>query len=218
MFASAPPLDVFPQGVVVDTVVVNYFTTLGRFRLLARILGGVVQVPTAVYDPDDAEIEADEAALSELERGRRRHHRVASDSDTDPVTRDRSKAALSNFDELADHATSGLLRVLRLTDKELRVYAELRDTANLRARYGRAVALGRGEAACLAVAEARGLRLATDDGDCIRVAVSRDPSFSALRIRGLLRVAVEHGLIGLAEAQSIHLSMVAAGFWDTGRL
>lgn len=210
--------ELFSKGVVTDIVVINYFTALGRFGLLARILGGSVLVPAAVYDPEDVEISEEGPALSELERGRRRHQRIARDPDTDPLVRERSQAALPHFEALSDHARTGLLRVVRLTDEELRVYAELRDRATLRVRYGRSAALGRGEAAALAIAEARALRLATDDQDCIRVATARNPEFRPLRIRGLLLAAVEHEMIGMSEARSIHLSMVGSGFWDTGRL
>ena len=37
-------------GAIADTVVVNYFLALGRFGLLADLLGGTVCVPRSVYD------------------------------------------------------------------------------------------------------------------------------------------------------------------------
>jgi hypothetical protein len=64
------------EGVVNDTVVVNYFVALGRFSLLAAIFDGSVLVPRAVYDPDHGQ-QADVAVVSELEKGLRRHRRPA---------------------------------------------------------------------------------------------------------------------------------------------
>lgn len=217
-FGNEPSLDAFPEGVVVDTVVVHYFTMLGRFRLLAQILGGVVQVPRAVYDPADEQLrDAAGQVLSELEQGRRFHRRRATNEDADARQRERSKAALPHFDALGEHVQAGRLVTLDLSEPELRTYADLRNRVITR-QYGLLAGLGRGESAALALAEARGMRLATDDQDCIKVASARNKAFQPLRIRSLLGTAVEHGLLALTEARSIHLSMVGAGFWDRGRL
>ena len=211
------PFDLFPDGLIVDTVVVNYFTMLGRFPLLAQIVGGSVHVPTVVYEPSDEDIAEDSEALSEIERGRRLHLRRVADDEAAPHLRERSRAALPHFEALKGHVQSGRLIPVALTDAELRAYAEFRDRNSIR-HYGLVAGLGRGEAAALAIAETRSMRLATDDQDCIKVAAGRNSMFEPVRIRQLLLLAVEHELIGRGEARSIHLSMVAAGFWDRGRI
>src|SRR6266545_2705664 len=108
---------------------------LGRFSLLADILGGSVHVPTVVYDPDDEAVAKDSEALSELERGRRFHRRRAAADDADPRLRERSRAAVPHFELLKDHVQSGRLVTIQLTDAELRVYAALRDRRYTR-RFG----------------------------------------------------------------------------------
>lgn len=203
-------------GTIADTVVVNYFLALGRFSLLADLLGGSVRVPRSVYDPEDAAA-AREEGLSELERGLRLHRRRACQHGLDPRLRQRSAAALRHFERLPGLVTAGRLVPVDMELDELAVYAQLRDPACVQ-RYRLLTGLGRGEAAALAIAEGRGLRLATDDQDCIRVGGARSAGFRPLRIRGLLQGAVERGLVGLPEARSIHRSMVEAGFWDRGRL
>jgi hypothetical protein len=201
---------------IADTVVVNYFLGLGRFSLLADLLGGSVRVPRSVYDPEDAAA-AREDGLSELERGLRLHRRRVCQQGLDPRLRRRSAAALHHFERLPSLVAAGRLVPVDMELDELVVYAQLRDAACTR-RYRLLTGLGRGEAAALAIAEGRGLRLATDDQDCIRVGGARNAGFRPLRIRGLLQAAAERGLVALPEARSIHRSMVEAGFRDRGRL
>jgi len=112
---------------------------------------------------------------------------------------------------------SGHLVSLELSTSEFRLYAEFREREAVR-RFGLTTGLGRGEAAALAIAETRSMELATDDQDCITVGQGRNAALKPLRIRGLLLAAVDRQLIGLPEAQSIHLSMVNIGFWDRGRI
>ena len=173
-------------------------------------------VPRAVYDPEDAGRE-DARSVSELEAGLRRHRRIAVDSELSPAQRERSMEARPHFEELPGLVTDGTLTPLHLTLEELRVYAQLRDPGFIRT-YGLTVPLGAGEAAALAIAEGRAMRLATNDQDCIKVASARHGDFLPLRIRGLLRSAVELGLVAREEASSIHLAMISMGFWDKGRM
>jgi hypothetical protein len=101
--------------------------------------------------------------------------------------------------------------------EELGLYAELRETATVQ-RFGLVVGLGPGEAAVLAICANRGWRPATDDTDAIRVAEQLLPGVKPLRIRALLRLSVERGIVDLSRAQAIHTKMRELGFWDTGRL
>ncbi len=103
------------------------------------------------------------------------------------------------------------------TDEELTVYAQLRDAANVR-RYGVLVGLEPGEAAVLAICSKREWIPATDDNDAIRVAEQLLPGVKPLRIRALLHLAVDRGLVELDQARTIHETMRNLGFWDAGRL
>jgi len=203
-------------GIVADTVVVNYFLSVGAFDLLARLLGGGVRVPRAVFDPDEPESLAD-SAVSELRAGLRLHRRRAGDERLPRVLRARSSRALPHFETLPDLAASGRLAALDLSDVELRVFARLRSVDYVR-QFGRVAGLGRGEAAALAIALSRGWALATDDQDAIEVARAIRPGLSIHRIRALLLDAVARRLVAMSEAKALHRAMVEAGFWDRGQL
>jgi predicted nucleic acid-binding protein len=200
------------SDVVADTVVVNYFVSVGAFDLLADILGGVVAVPRAVFDPDEPNDVAD-AAVSELRAGLRLHRRRAGDERIPAVLRQRSDRALPHLETLPALAASGRLVALELSDNELRLFAELRSVDYVQ-QFARVAGLGRGEAAALAIALTRGYRLATDDQDAIEVARAIDPDLPIHRIRALLLRAVERKLVIRSEAEALHEAMIDAGFWD----
>lgn len=202
------------RPVVADTVVVNYFLSVGVFDLLRALLGGVVEVPRAVFDPDEPDDVAEEAA-SELRRGLRLHRRRSSDRGIARELRERSAEALPHFETLPDLASRGELVVLDLSSDELTTFARLRD-ASFVSQFSLVAGLGRGEAAALAIALERGYDLATDDQDAIKVAVELAPRMQTHRIRALLMRAVEADLITSDEAREIHSAIVGAGFWDTG--
>lgn len=210
--ASPPP----EQPVVFDTVIVNYSLAAGEIQLLANLCGGSLAIPRAVFDPDEAD-DVREEAMSELRRGLHLHRRRCEDAGAPPELRARSEQALPAFETLPGLARSGVLRVIDLLDEELGLYAELREGASVR-RFGLLVGLGPGEAAALAICVNRGWRPATDDNDAIRVAEQLIPGVRPLRIRALLKLAVERGIVGMAHARATHKTMRDLGFWDSGRL
>jgi len=204
------------QPIVFDTVVVNYFLAAGEIRLLADLSGGSLLMPRVVFDPDESD-DGREEAMSELRRGLHLHRRRCEDPGAPPEVRARSKQALPGFEQLPSLVESGVLRVADLRDDELRLYAELRESAHM-SRFGLLVGLGPGEAAMLTMCVNRQWRPATDDNDAIRVAVQLLPGVRPLRIRALLKLAVERAIVDLPHARAIHKTMRELGFWDTGRL
>lgn len=202
--------------VVSDTVVVNYFLAVGNFELLRQLLGGIVRVPSAVFDPEEPDTVADEA-VSELRAGMRLHARRAFDDRIPAVLRARSIRALPHFHTLPSLAADGHVVALELTPEELGQFARLRSSDYVR-EFSLVAGLGRGEAAALAIALGRGWGLATDDEDAIKVARALDPNVSIHRIRALLLEAVEAAMISRQEAQELHSAMIEAGFWDRKRL
>ena len=80
---------------------------------------------------------------------------------------------------------------------------------------GLSAALGMGEAACVAIAVHRGCLLATDDDDALKALRAVSPDSKHTRIRALLCLAAERGLIGRDDANAIHREMRRLGFWDT---
>lgn len=198
--------------VVVDTVVVNYFLSVGAFDVLAQLLGGAVYVPRSVFDPDEPEDVVDNA-VSELGAGLRLHRRRTADEKIPAVLRERSERALPHFETLPSLATSGRLVALELSEDELRLFAKLRNVDYVR-QFARVAGLGRGEAAALAIAHTRGYGLATDDQDVIAVANGIDPELPIHRIRELLLRAVRERLVTSSQARALHRAMIDAGFWD----
>lgn len=213
MSASGSPSE---RPVVCDTVVASYFLAVGQFELLATMLGGMVQVLRAVFDPEEPADIADEAA-SELRRGLRLHRRRTEDDAVGGELRARSDRALPHFERLPELADRGSLIAVEMSSEELEMFARLRDRDHVR-QFSLIAGLGRGEAAALAIAIARGYDLGTDDEDAIRVATTLAPEVGIRRIRGLLIAAIEQGLIEKSEAQEIHAAMREAGFWDSGTI
>lgn len=204
------------RSVVCDTVVVNYFLAVGQLELLATMVGGAVQVPRAVFDPEEPADIADEAA-SELRRGLRLHRLRTQDEGVGGELRARSTRALPHFESLPGLCERGRLVALEMSSEELATYARLRDREYVR-RFSLIEGLGRGEAATLAIATERILDVATDDQDAINVLAALAPELRVLRIRGLLVHAMQQRLIKRTEAQAIHSAMVEAGFWDRGTI
>lgn len=109
----------FERPVVADTVVVNYFLAVGAFDLLRSLLGGVVQVPRAVFDPDEPDDVAEDAA-SELRRGLRRHRMRSADRGIGRELRERSARALPHFERLPELVERGEILVLLQTSSPRR--------------------------------------------------------------------------------------------------
>ena len=204
------------QSTVFDTVVINYFLAAGEIQLLADLFDGSLMMPRAVFDPDEEDAGREEG-LSELRRGLHLHRRRCEDDGAPPELRARSQRALPEFERLPEVTSRGVLQVVDLNDDELTVYAQLRDAAHVR-RYRVLLGLGPGEAAVLAICSKRGWRPVLTDNDAVRVAEQLLPGVKPLRIRALLRLAVDRGTISLDGARAIHETMRNLGFWDAGRL
>ena len=213
MSALEPP---FERPVVADTVVVNYFLAVGAFDLLCALLGGAVQIPRAVFDPDEPDDIAEEAA-SELRRGLRLHRHRSTDTGIGVELRERSARALAHFETLPELATRGQLAVLDLTSNELATFVLLRD-AGFVSQFSLVAGLGRGEAAALAIALEREYDVATDDQDALKVVSGFAANIETYRIRALLLHASDLGLITRDRARELHAAMRGAGFWDTGTI
>lgn len=204
------------RSVVCDTVVVNYFLAVGQIELLAETLGGTIRIPRAVFDPEEPAGVADEVA-SELTKGLRLHRRRTETGAAEGELQARSARALPHFERLPQLCADGLLDVLEMTADELATYAQLRDREHV-TQFGLIAALGRGEAAALAIARSRRFDVATDDQDAIRALVALAPDLQVLRIRQLLVDASDRGIISRATARQLHEAMRGAGFWDTGTI
>ncbi len=103
------------------------------------------------------------------------------------------------------------ISIIDLSDTELQVAADLRRMRRERGR-DRIPALGRGESAVIAVAEARGWAAGLDETLARRVISRRSPRIRLRAIRDALRWAVANRLIESSEAQRLNSEMRAKGY------
>jgi len=199
---------------ILDTSVLLYFLLVGRDDLLRALIGNPLRCPVAVYDPDDRSLPDGALRRSDLLSEMRqavRHYEVAvrtGDAPTDLLKR------VQLIDTMVD---SGVVEVVEMDENELGLAARLqsRDGAS---EFSLRVALGPGEAACVAIALERKWTIATDDEDALKVLdlMHGGRTYPYERIRRLLIRAANEKLITVDEANEIHAEMRALGFWDSG--
>lgn len=185
-----------------------YFLLAKQEELLFSLLSEPIAVPLAVHDPGDVDPEGrivGRADLASEIRQAIRHYEVENKG----IDNIRQLSLVTEFHQ------SGRLKTVELTTEELRLAATLQTSEGV-AQYGLKVALGPGEAACVALAWSRGWTIATDDSDALRVLESLhgNRAFPYERIRKLLIRAAESGLITRGDANYIHAQMTLHGFWD----
>ena len=199
---------------IIDTVVLLYFLLVKETDLLCALLGQPLQVPLAVYDPEDrtpppAALHRSDL-LSEMRQSIRHYeHAVTSDGLPNPLA-----TTVGYVDMLYDQ---GALVPVPMTPDERLLATRLQSSEV--ADYGLSVPLGAGEAACIAISYHRGWTIATDDNDALKALrrMHHNQDFSYERIRELLIRAVHEGHIKPQETNRIHADMRNHGFWDTGR-
>ncbi len=200
------------DGHIVDTVVLLYFLLVDKIELLCDLIGRPLQVPVAVYDPEDRTSSTGTLPrpelLSEMRRSVR-HYELLTASGGDTV----SLRRVAQIDSLYDDA---VLKTISMSSQEQGLAAQLQSTGA--GNFGLRIPLGPGEAACIAISLHRGWTIVTDDTDAFRVLDrfhgGSDYPFERIR-KLLIRAAGEH-LISALEANRIHAEMRTRGFWDSG--
>jgi hypothetical protein len=200
---------------VVDTVVLMYFLLTEQEELLFALLGEPIGLPLSVYDPSEGEVGAASARRRDLLSEMRQvvhHYEVAQRTDKS------ARETLLRVKRVQALIDSGRIAIIELTDAELRLAARLQDPQTT-LELGLKAPLGPGEAACVAIAQGRGLVIATDDTDALRALenLQGNRDFPFERIRKLLIRAAISGLITRGDANFIHAQMREHGFWDKGQ-
>lgn len=198
---------------VVDTVVLRYFLLARRFELLVQLVGSPFGVPRIVFDPEEA-TGLNELAMSEITRSIAHQTQVSGDVNRSESERAQARDRSELLSRIRGHYESGAFEVLDLSDDERSVVAELTNVDDARREFGLLFALDPGEAACVAIALHRGLVIATDDTDALRVIEQLSPGHGYERIQKLLQRAASERLVTKSEANLIHTSMRSHGFWD----
>ncbi len=202
-----------PARCSVDTVVLLYFSLSDQLGLLAQLLG-TLGIPRVVFDPDEDQ-RGDVDSKSEITRSINYYERVAGDLRSERANRVQAAESAARLQRIRNLWEVGDLEILDLADEERLRFGELTDPDGVQ-RFALAFPLQAGEAACVAIAEARSWVLVTDDSDALKAMKALDPSAPYERIRRLLiRAAESEGLITPAEANDIHAEMRRRGFWDT---
>jgi len=196
---TSPP-SVPPPERIVDTTALRHFTLIGQAPLLVQTLGGTVNVPREVFDPEE-DLNSPEALLSELGRTIRY---VTGHRYTDPDRREHASRLQALRVERA-------IRVIDLSDDELTFSAELSGTTFQR-RFCLAGRLGSGEAAVMSIAISRRWVAVIDDGVARNVLSQLSPETQILTSQVLLRTAVAAELIDSAAAQIVYNDLLCGGF------
>lgn len=197
---------------VVDTVVLRYFLFVDRLDLLLDLLGRPIAVPRMIFDPD--EDNSPDSAACEISRSISYQRRVSADPARDDATRDIARSNAAALEQVTVAHFRGDLVVLDLDAEELRTMSTLTSPSGCVA-FGLVLPLDPGEAACVALAVARDLVLATDDSDALRALATIDNQARYERIRRLLTRGANERRIKKRDANDLHRRMTGLGFRDT---
>ena len=208
MASSASP------DAVVDTVVLRYFLLVDEIDLLLDLLGDPIAVPRVVFDRDEGEIP--ETARSEVTRSIHYQRRAALDPARDAESKQLATRNAERLARVFELHSQARLQVVDLSETERHTLGQLTSPSGCK-NFGLAFPLDPGEAACVSVAVARGLVLATDDGDALKAlhAIAADHPYE--RIRKLLIRAAKNTMVSTERANAIHREMRTVGFWDSQR-
>ena len=205
---------------IIDTVVLMYFLLVGREALLGDLMGRPLQVPFAVYDPEDRDLQGGASPKSELLSEMRqavRHYEAAAEAAAESESSDHEIESFNRIKRIDDLYDKGGLVTVAMTSEELLLSARLQSSDAF--AYGLKVGLGPGEAACVAISYTRGWTIATDDTDALKVLdqFRGGRNYPYERIRKLLVRAADEGHISSEEANLLHEEMRTLGFWDSGQ-
>jgi len=193
------------EPVICNTSPIRYFSLVGQFDLLVRLLGGEAHVPREVLDLDE-DPDGIESLVSEIARSERYW-----------AKRSTSPESMENWSRLRALRSRTDISILDLEGEELAAFAEL-VSPSYPMTVGLVGALGPGEAAVIAISENRGWTAALDDWLARDVLVQRSPGTSIVTTRDLLRRAAAQQLVDSAEAQLIYDDMLAKGYRGPERL
>lgn len=187
------------EPTVCDTSPIRYFALVGRFDLLVGVLGAPVLVPREVLDLEE-DPDGIESLVSEISRSERYWSQRAIPEAMDNWSRLR---ALRQRDDIEN---------VDLDEGELQACATLGS-----AEFGRSVGLvaplGRGEAAVISIAEARGWGAVLDEHAARQILSERNPASPIRTSRDILRQAViTFELLDSDEAKIVYADMLAKGY------
>ena len=191
---------------VLDTVVLLYFTLVDRLELLVDLAPKGLVTTAIVFDPDAG-------TLCEIGRARHFYEKMSIDPRASLDKQQKSQLAIARFDGVSSLYDEGRLTVVELTDSEVDLFSMLATRRTAQAA-GIQREIDPGEASCLAVAIERSWILATDDTDALRVLEVIASGHRYERIRKLLIRAAKNGHISRITANEIHAEMRKWGFWD----
>jgi predicted nucleic acid-binding protein len=195
MSISAAP----PEPIICNTTPTRIFALVDRFDLLVSVCAGEVVVPRAVLDPDD-DPDGPADLQSEIARAERYWE-----------MRSRAPDAMECWFRLRARRTRTDIRVVELTDDELVRFAELQ-SREIQRRFALAARLGPGEAAVMAIAEARRWTAAIDDAKAREVMAELSPGSTTVTTRELVRRAVYMELLDSTEADVVYNDMLDKGY------
>ena len=201
---TSEPLD---DPLICNTTPTRYFALVDQFDLLVSVSGGSVRLPREVLDPTE-DPSGPSGLVSELAESERYWEKRA-----------RSPEAMDNWNRLRALRSRADIDVIDMTEHEVHEFAGLTAPEYLRGE-GMVGTLGRGEAAVIAISEARNWIAAIDEHVGRTILNRRSPATQIFTTRELLRMAVAQGLISSPEAQIVYEDMLEKGYrgppklWD----
>jgi len=201
--SSEPP----PEILLCDTTPLRYFALVERLDLLAKSLDGKIRTPREVFDPGE-DPNGPDALLSEIGRSERYW-----------LKRSKRGEATRNYSRLHAMRFRTDIEVVDLDSAENQDAAQMQ-TPRFAKEAGLRDKLGKGEAAVIAVACARGWSVVMDDKDGRKALAFKRPQSTAWTTQELVRRAIAADFIGSPEAVAIYDSMLGEGYigprslWD----
>ncbi len=188
-----------PDTYLCNTTPTRYFALTGHMDLLASICHGTIRVPRLVFDDaDDPTGPSD--LLSEIGA-----------SEQYWAKRSQRTEAAEYWLRLGNLRTRTDIQIVDMEVSELERYAEL-VSRTVQRRFGLAAQLGRGEAAVIAIAEAREWVAVMDDWEARIVLQELSPSTRSVTTRDFLKAAVFEQVIDTGSADGIYQAMLEAGY------
>ena len=133
-----------------------YFLLVGREALLGDLLGRPLQVPLAVYDPEERELPEGASPRSEFLSEMRqavRHYEAAAEVAAQSESSDHEAESLARIKRIDDLHDEGSLTPIAMTPEEVLLAAQIQ--SNDTSKYGLKVGLGPDDAACVAISHTR---------------------------------------------------------------
>lgn len=197
------------RTLLVDAPLLQNWALVKAIDILKQLFPGGITTTDHVYQLDDTTGRGG----NEIARTRHYYQSRCSDPKLSEHTRRVAMDAVARLDSIADIHIYGDLRITALDDSETELCNQL-VSAKRSESLGLTWPIGYTAASCVAVAAARDMTLASDDGDARAALDCLSPEHPKQSTQDLLRIAVGKNLISKEKANEIHGAMCQMDLWN----